>query len=159
MSDVCSNVMPWCHEQNEDCLFERWWLVLKIEGKNKRNRGLPTTSCNLLVIKWMWLNVNVNVSGLLSISPTTSVATDFKITSLAGPSRAILNSQGSIQPCNRVDRSGIELSLRFCSARYSLHLGGVKQCLEDLLNSSMPLWGIEADTSASVVLWVSNPTP
>ena len=37
-------------------------------------------------------------------------------------------------------------------AKYPFHLGSVKQWLqEDQLNSSMPCWGLEPNTSASVV--------
>ena len=59
MSDVCSDVMPWCHEQNDDCLFEGWWLVSRIERKIKWNRALPKTSCNRLVVKWTWKHIHV----------------------------------------------------------------------------------------------------
>ena len=43
-------------------------------------------------------------------------------------------------------------SLWLPNAKYPLHLGGVKQWLkEDLLNSSMPWWGLEPGTSVSAV--------
>ena len=86
-----------------------------------------------------------------------SVSINLTITPLKAYPEHFSTPQEALSLEHKISSRGLKelktaTSLSLPNVKHPLHLGGVKQWLkEDLLNSSMPWWGLEPGTSASAV--------